>query len=606
MKKITAVILAIIIALSCLSAFGFAAEAGITDFAIASTNPVAATDDDGNAVPVAEKKTSWFKSDAGKYYLFVPNSIGTDSVKVSVSPATATVKVDGAQVKDGDIISLAGKSTIKVEDNSGAYDVAIIAESKTATVFIDLADGDLEFVHEKKGNEVEGAVSIIGADGESVEYAGAFEIKGRGNSTWQMEKKPYNIKLDEKTNLFGMGKTKKWSLIANHGDDSLIRNVLAYQAAENAGMSYVPQFTPVDVYIDNDYMGAYLLTTRVGVDKSNVDIDDLEGDTEDANAEDLDTYPRAGAYGKYAGLLAGTKKWFDIPNEPDYVNGGYIIEMELANRYADELSGFVTTRNQPFTMKSPECLTKSQIDYISEYYQKFEDAVYAGVSMEELNKICDVKSLADIYLINEWCSNQDFGLTSTYFYKPVDDVLYAGPVWDFDIGFGNNDSNRFGNDYTDPTKWTVCYNRMYRNTVFGAWDIDEQPTVFNVLTKNEGFVKVLEKCWKDYMLVAVNETVRWATEEYIPATAGSALANAIRWNIFGTDDITKIKSLYASSTVEATSFASIKADTINKSVGSVQKNAPETNMVLKALKGVLVGVNNLFEKAIVLFGAENN
>ena len=91
--------------------------------------------------------------------------------------------------------------------------------------------------------------------------------------------------------------------------------------------------------------------------------------------------------------------------------------------------------------------------------------------------------MAQMYLINEWCSNMDASLTSTYFYKPVGEPLYAGPVWDFDIAFGNNDAARFGNDYNDPTKWTVCYNRMYRNTVFGKYDIEEKDTIYNVINK---------------------------------------------------------------------------------------------------------------------------
>lgn len=599
MKKLTALILTTVIALSCMSLIGYADEAaGLTDFAISSPF------ENNTAEYFAQKKTSWFNSD-DNYYLFVPASIGTDDVTVNFEPSTAEVTVDGAAVANGGTINLNGKNEIKVKCGSAEYNVDIIAESKVASVFIETDSGSLDYIHEKKGNEEEGNISIIGADGTDVEYAGRLEIKGRGNSTWQMEKKPYNIKLDSKANLFGMGKTKKWSLIANHGDSSLIRNALAYQAAENAGMPYTPQFTPVDVYINNDYMGAYILTTRIGVDGSNVDIYDLEGETEDANENDLEEYTKAGLYGTYAGLLEGTKKWYDIPNNPDEITGGYIIEMELANRYADEASGFVTTRSQPFTMKSPEFLTKAQIDYISGYYQDVEDAIYEGKSMEELNKLCNVESLAQMYILNEWCSNQDFGLTSTYFYKPVGDTLYCGPAWDFDIGFGNNDSGRYGNDYADPTKWTVCYNRMYRNTVFGSWDIDEQPTVFNVLTKNSAFVSETEKVWNNGFGAAINDTIAWAKNEYIPSIEGSAVANAIRWNIFDTDDVDDIKAEFKKATDGVVSFATTKAGVMAQGIGKVQNDAPATNPVLKALKGILAGVNNLFEKAIVTFDLVN-
>lgn len=599
MKKLLAVILAAATLLSCMSLIGYADEtSALSDFAVSSAFDGETPED------AAELKTSWFNS-GDNYYLFVPSSIGTEEVTVNFEPKNAAVTVDGVSVADGGTISLEGKDEITVKCGDSEYNVDIIAESKVASVFIETDSGSLDYIHEKKGNEEEGNISIIGADGADVEYAGRLEIKGRGNSTWQMEKKPYNIKLDSKENLFGMGKTKKWSLIANHGDPSLIRNVLAYQAAENAGMPYTPKFTPVDVYINNDYMGSYLLTTRIGVDGSNVDIYDLEGETEDANEKDLETYAKAGAYGRFAGLLEGTKKWYDIPNNPDEITGGYIIEMELANRYADEASGFVTTRSQPFTMKSPEYLTKDQIDYISGYYQSVEDAIFEGKSMEELNKLCNVESLAQMYLLNEWCSNMDFGLTSTYFYKPVGDTLYCGPAWDFDIAFGNNGSERFGNDYNDPSKWTVCYNRMYRNTVFGTADIEEKPTVFNVLTKNEEFAQVLEMVWDNGFGTALSTAVLWTGNEYVDIVTGSAIANAIRWNIFDTNDIETIRNKYRSEMKSVLEFAIAKAKTIESGIGDVQNEAPQTNAVVKALKSIPVAINNIFEKLIVAFDLVN-
>ncbi len=593
MKKITALVLAFIMAFSVFAIMGSADGQPVVAY-------VAQYDETEGDV---DRVVNWYEIN-GKYYFFIPSSIDYDTAKFYLTGANATV--DGAVYTEAKTLTEAfgEKSELTVGVGGATYNVVVIKESETASVFINTESGNLDYIHAVKGNEEEGFIEIVDEAGETV-YEGGLEIKGRGNSTWQMEKKPYNIKLDDKENLFGMGKTKKWSLIANHGDNSMIRNVLAYEAAERAGMPYNPQFTPVDVYINGNYMGAYLLTTRIGIDKSNVDIEDLEGDTEDVNNTDLDTYPRGGYYGTYAGLLEGTKKWFEIPKDPADITGGYIIEMELANRYADEASGFVTTRSQPFTMKTPEYASKAQMEYISDYYQKVEDAIYNGASMAELGKLVNVESLAQMYIINEWASNQDASLTSTYFYKPANDVLYGGPVWDFDIGFGNNDSGRFGNDYNDPTKWTVCYNRMYRNTVFGKWDIDEQPTVYNVLTKNAGFIAEVEKEWNSDAKAAINETISWVTNTYVPSIEGSAVANAIRWNIFGTLDVAQIKAEFAKATKSVTDFATVKSATMNSGIGKVQTDAPETNIILKALKKVLVGVNVAFEKVIVLFGLVN-
>lgn len=594
MKRILAIILAAVMAFSAFAMIGYADGHPVTGY-------IANHYDEENGY---DRLINWYEAN-GKGYFFIPASIDYETAKFYV-PGSYTV--DGVEYKEPQTLAevFGSKTEVTVECDGYTYDVVIIKESKVASVFIATESGSLDYIHAVKGNEEEGTIEIVDRNGEVV-YDGELEIKGRGNSTWQMEKKPYNIKLDKKTNLFGLGKTKKWSLIANHTDEALIRNVLAYEAAERAGMPYSPQFEPVDVYINNDYMGAYLLTTRVGIDGSGVDIEDLEGATEDANENDLDTYPKAGCYGTYAGLLAGTKKWYDIPNDPEDITGGYIIEMELANRYADEASGFVTTRNQPFTMKTPEYVSEAQINYISALYQNFEDTVYAEASMKEIGKYCNVQSLARLYLINEWASNMDGGLTSTYFYKPegANETLYAGPVWDFDIAFGNETSGRYGNDYADPTKWTVCYNRMYRNTVFGKWDIDEQPNVFNVITKNEGFVDVLEAEWNGNMKATLSETIAWVESSYAPFIEGSAVANAIRWNIFDTYNTSEIKAAYADEVKAVINFAKTKAATISAGVGEVQDDAPQTNPVVKFFKGFLVGVNNLFEKAIVIFDLVN-
>lgn len=595
MKRIVAFFLSMVMVFSAFAVAGYADGTPVTAYVAQQGE----TEDDFDRV------INWYEAN-GKFYLFIPASIDYDTAKFCVPGANVTV--DGAAYAEAKTLAevFGDKTEIKVVAEGKTYDVVIIKESKTASVFINTESGSLDYIHAVKGNEEEGTIEIVAADG-TVEYIGGLEIKGRGNSTWQMEKKPYNIKLSDKKNLFGMGKTKKWSLIANHGDDSMLRNVLAYEAAERAGMPYNPQFTPVDVYINNNYMGAYLLTTRIGIDGSNVDIEDLEGNTEDVNKEDLDTYPRGGYYGTFAGLLEGTKKWFEIPNNPDDITGGYIIEMELANRYADEASGFVTTRSQPFTMKTPEYASKAQMEYISALYQKFEDAVYSGADMATIGKYCNIESLAQMYIINEWASNQDASLTSTYFYKPEgeNETLYGGPVWDFDIGFGNNDSGRFGNDYNDPTKWTVCYNRMYRNTVFGKWDIDEQPTVYNVITKNAGFIAEVEKEWNSDAKAAIADTISWVKDTYVPSIEGSVVANAIRWNIFDTYDVSAIKAAFASSANDVINFATVKSNTMNSGIGKVQDDAPETNFILKALKQILVGVNDVFEKAIVVFGLVN-
>lgn len=613
MKKIIAVILAVVLSLSVLSvAVSAAEEAAISDFAIESVAEydVKAGKSDGAAV-----KTEWYEID-GVYYLFVPSSIDISNAKISFN-AQSDVYVGETKLVNNETTDVFnGKNEVLLTCGNKNYKVVIINESKVASVFIETESGNLDAVHADKSYKEEGKITIINSDLVTAEYNGVLEyIKGRGNSTWEMDKKPYNIKLDKKANLFGMGKSKKWSLIANHTDESLARNVAAYYAAKEAGLAYTPLYVPCDVYINNEYMGAYLLTTRVEVDETRVDIDNLDDVNEEICIKqygedfDMDTLAKGGIYGKFAGLLQGTQKWVEVPaTEGEAETGGYILEMELANRYTDEISGFVTSRSQPVTMKSPEYASEAQMKYISSYYQRFEDAVFSENGKNDLGEhytdVADLTSLAKLYAINEWASNQDFGLTSTYFYKPANEKLYAGPAWDFDICFGNNDSGRFGCDYTNPEEFTVCFGRQYRNTFFGKYDVDEVPHIFNELCKKQDFVTAVKNVWDSEVKSAVDKT-NTMLSTYAEANMGSAVMNAIRWNIFGTYDIAAIKTAYTKAVNDVYSFSTVRTPFLTENFGTIQVQEVETNFFLAGLKKIGTGMNNLFEKLIVAFGLEN-
>ena len=127
----------------------------------------------------------------------------------------------------------------------------------------------------------EGYAAEYGKDPEAVakKTAGSYDmeyIRGRGNSTWTVSKKPYKIKLDKKADLFGMGKNKHWVLIANYYDNSLVRNRLTYYLGRKLGMEYTPECVPVDVIMNHEYLGSYLLCEQIRLDENRVDENNLE------------------------------------------------------------------------------------------------------------------------------------------------------------------------------------------------------------------------------------------------------------------------------------------------------------------------------------------
>lgn len=587
MKKVLAFILAFVVIFASTSMIGYATTEDTVDSF--SVSAISFTEEN---VPTVE----WFLADDGNYYLFMPTSISTMLCRVSFV-ADGDVTIDGNNVKSGDIITLKNKSSISVCCGAKTYDVKIIAETELASVFITTESGSLDAIYADKDHKEPGYIQVIGEDGFTYEYSGDLEyIKGRGNSTWKMDKKPYNIKLDKKADLFGMGKSKKWSLIANHGDTSLMRNAIIYSVAGEV-LDYTPKYTPVDLYINNDYMGSFILTTRVEADDNRVEIDNLDDANEDANPDvDFDTLPLAGTRGEYSGLMEGTQKWVEIPNDPADISGGYLIEMEIADRYDSEISGFVSNGGQPVIFKNPEYATESEVKYISGIYQNFEDAVMSedGYNADGYyyTDLCNVETFQKFYAINEWASNMDCGLTSTYMYKPQgDDKLYAGPVWDFDIALGNNENNRYGCNYMNPEEFTVCFGRQYKNTIFGQADIKKVPTLFNALCQKEDFVAGVKNVWDDEIIDVLNIMNESGIDAYADKIEGSAVANAIRWNIYGTTDIDTIKSEFNADVDFVKDFSTKRAVFLTNNFGTVQT----TNVESSPLDDILNGVGDAVE-----------
>ena len=594
MKKIISVLMTLVIAFSFCSLTGFAAVEAMSDFSVG----VVEEKEHG-----AQLSIDWYKTEKANY-LFIPQSINLEEAKVYFT-ANSDVYADGVKITSGSPASfLADKSEVTLTSGNTVHKVKIIAISDVSSVFIETESGSLDSVHADKEHKEKGEITIVGADGKA-EYDGELDyIKGRGNSTWKHAKKPYNIKLEEKANLFDMGKSKKWSLLANYADASHIRNSLAFTAAENAGISYTPKYEPVDLYINGEYMGSYLLTTRVEVDKTRVNIDNLEDLNEEANPDvDIEALPRGGVYGRYSGYLEGTRKWVEIPNNPEDITGGYIIEMELPGRYDEEISGFVTKNSQSVIMKSPEYASEDEVVYIASYYQLFENAVFAKGSLDAVGEYCNIESLVDSYVFNEWVANHDAGLTSTYFYKPAGDTLYAGPVWDFDKSLGNCDVIRYGLNYNKPAQWTVCHSHLRTITLWGGADADKIPTFYNILSKNIEFLKLCKDKWDLVFKRAFTSAIEEITIDYAERIEQSVVANAIRWNTYGTDDIDAIKTAYAAGVKKVADFAIAKTTFINDNIGTVAVRETEEKTSFSDKISIVFG--GIVEKLIVLFGLEN-
>ncbi|MBR6701630.1 MAG: CotH kinase family protein, partial [Clostridia bacterium] len=327
---------------------------------------------------------------------------------------------------------------------------------------------------------------------------------------------------------------------------------------------------------------------------------------------DMDTLKRGGVYGRFSGLLENTLKYVEIPeSDKNTAVGGYILEMELGNRYADEISGFVTDNSQPIIMKEPEYASKEQMEFISDYYQRFENAAISESGKndkgEAYSELADIESFAKYYALSEWYENLDSGLTSTYFYLDSSKagILYAGPVWDYDMAFGNFKEKRFGIDFANPEEFAVCFNRQYRNTVFGKYDIDEKPTIFNILNQKEDFVAAVKENWDSSVFEAVTSWSTDSFDEYAALIRDSAIMDHILWNTYGTADAKTVAEKYDGDVAALKDFTAKRTAFLNANLGKVQENPHTTDFFTSIGKKILKGFNDLFEKIIVTFRLQN-
>ena len=366
---------------------------------------------------------------------------------------------------------------------------------------------------------------------EGIVYTGDLEyIKGRGNSTWDnYVKKPFNIKFKEKVNLFEMGQAKKWCLLANSLDNTLLRSKLISDLANTVGIHFSSQSVIVDLYVDQEYIGNYTLMESVEIGTNRVNITDLEELNEIANPDvNFETLPLAGVRGEGSYAQNGSCKWVELPNTLDVISGGYLIEYDLASRYDDEVSGFISVYGQPVVLKSPKYASKEQVEYISSYYQDFEDAARNSDGYNEkgkhYSKYIDVDSMAKMYVLQEYLKNLDAGLTSFYYYKDVDGKLVAAPAWDFDSAFGRryvrNDVKMY-----EPTGIWAAEGKLHK-------ELSDKSTILSIMCRHVEFRELAQQQWKVYFEPNV-EGVLASLDELYGRCQASMIADKCRWNDAG-------------------------------------------------------------------------
>ena len=370
-------------------------------------------------------------------YLFLPGSVNlsewkigwTGAERVTLNGADLGEKPAADLLLDQNEVSFDGKKAT-------AFDV-LRGSPGLPALYITTETGKLDKIHSPRKIKEPGYLCMTDGDGNTLYDGKLAHMKLRGNSSATYPKKNYQLKLETGTDLLGFGKAKRWILTGSWLDRTFIRNQLTYDLAYYIGCPFTPQHQQVEVYVNHEYLGLFLFSEKVEINEGRIEIRNLEKETEKLNDKALSEYKRAKS------RKTGRSSWkaWNIPNDPEDLTGGYLIEYEKQKgRYKPEPSGFTTRRNVFVILKSPEYATKAQMLYISAFMQGFENAIHAGDGLDpdtgkHWSEFVDRDSLVLKYMVNEFSQNYDGNISSEFFYKPPDTVskvAIAGPVWDMD------------------------------------------------------------------------------------------------------------------------------------------------------------------------------
>ena len=277
-----------------------------------------------------------------------------------------------------------------------------------------------------KDDYVKGTFEFNSRDYDFEDFVQPIKIRGRGNSTWDMPKKSYQFKLEEKHNLFNFPEDKKWLMLANYSDKTMLRNALAFELGYLSELDWTPNYHFAEVVINGKAKGLYQFTEKVET-------------------------------GDYNRVKIGDE--------------GFLLEVDQLSRIDFDDISFWTEKKLLFVVKDPDLESgSSELEKIKSYVIQTENVLY-GDEFDDpstgYSKYIDVDSFVDWYLINEISKNNDaIFFSSVYMNYVQGGKLKMGPIWDFDIAFGNinyNNNEKIDGFYVKNAPWIE---RLFQDKFF--------------------------------------------------------------------------------------------------------------------------------------------
>lgn len=342
-----------------------------------------------------------------KAYYFLPACARAAEMFFRFDEDVYEVAIDGTAVVPGEPLAscelgreyemhIVGKGQDKQEELNCT--LTLMQSESLPAVFIETM-GDIEELNESLENEDRGEFLCVLADGSVDSQGFLAKMNSRGNASFaKAEKKSYQIRFFESTDVLHMGSAYKYILQANALDPTYLRNKVVYDYCKEIGVPYVADSLHVDLYLNGEYAGNYLVCERVEFGESRIDVKD-----------------------------------------------GYLLEKMMSGRIQEDDVAFQVEGMENFIVREPLEVSEEEAAYISDYMNLVKQKIDACITKEdyeELKNDIDVESFANMYLIDAVTNNIDSNIASTFYYKVSEEEggkLYAGPYWDYDNAFGRHD-----------------------------------------------------------------------------------------------------------------------------------------------------------------------
>lgn len=418
-----------------------------------------------------EEIAPWY-DDNGTWYFFLPSYAELNDTVLCANKKGCFLDGTGLDTEQTlDFVDINReynyeRHTFRIDEKAK---IVFMKSANVATIFIDTVSGKMYNVHADKENKERISISLYNETGEQLYRSNDYtdEISGRGNSTWYSEKKPYNIELSEPTGLLGMAEAQKWVLLANAIDETNLRNKLVYDTANLIGLEWTPKCDYVDLFLNGEYKGLYLLTEKVEIAENKINID---------------------------------------------LQSGVLLSQTFSNR-AQDVDAFTLDSGRVYYVVSPKQINDDKKAEVTAHMQDVENAIIS----QKWENCIDVESWVRKSLLEECFNNAD--VVSLYIYwDEADKRIHAGPAWDYDNALGNSfwGDIHVVNPYRfllEPESHENSENRSWANILYRSES-------FRELCRHE-FIETFEPIFNDLVSKGI-------TEQALMIKSASEM-NSLRW-----------------------------------------------------------------------------